>query len=137
MYFCSWKMTNLNVRFFSHFILGTYLVDIKLITSHFLPIFTLINIRTRVPFKITSTPNNKYITKFPNLQKRVFPQKNKKTSPTRQYTYPQYTYNSYFSYRERRSFSMHNARKLHSWHCGNKKASDEKDPPEASYYIII
>ena len=40
-------MTNLNVRFFSHFILGTYLVDIKLITSHFLPIFTLINIRTR------------------------------------------------------------------------------------------
>ena len=45
-------MTNLNVRFFSHFILGTYLVDIKLITSHFLPIFTLINIRTRVPFKI-------------------------------------------------------------------------------------
>ena len=44
-------MTNLNVRFFSHFILGTYLVDIKLITSHFLPIFTLINIRTRVPFQ--------------------------------------------------------------------------------------
>ena len=108
------EMTNENVRFFSHFILGTYLVDIKLITSHFLPIFTLINIRTRVPFKITSTPNNQYITKLPNLQKRVFPQKNKKTSPTRQYTYPQYTYNSYFSYRERRSFSMHNARKLHS-----------------------
>ena len=102
-------MTKKNVRFFSHFILGTYLVDIKLITSHFLPIFTLINIRTRVPFKITSTPNNQYITKLPNLQKRVFPQKNKKTSPTRQYTY-----NSYFSYRERRSFSMHNARKLHS-----------------------
>ena len=45
-------MTNLNVRFFSHFILWTYLVDIKLITSQFLPIFTLINIRTRVPFKI-------------------------------------------------------------------------------------
>ena len=108
------KMTKKNVRFFSHFILGTYLVDIKLITSHFLPIFTLINIRTRVPFKITSTPNNQYITKLPNLQKRVFPHKNKKTSPTRQYTYPQYTYNSYFSYRERRSFSMHNARKLHS-----------------------
>ena len=107
-------MTKKNVRFFSHFILGTYLVDIKLITSHFLPIFTLINIRTRVPFKITSTPNNQYITKLPNLQKRVFPQKNKKTSPTRQYTHPQYTYNSYFSYRERRSFSMHNARKLHS-----------------------
>lgn len=81
-------MTNLNVRFFSHFILWTYLVDIKLITSQFLPIFTLINIRTRVPFKITSTPNNQYITKLPNLQKRVFPQKNKKTSPTRQYTYP-------------------------------------------------
>ena len=40
-------MTKKNVRFFSHFILGTYLVDIKLITSHFLPIFTLINIRTR------------------------------------------------------------------------------------------
>jgi len=94
-------MTNLNVRFFSHFILWTYLVDIKLITSQFLSIFTLINIRTRVPFKITSTPNNQYITKLPNLQKRVFPQKNKKTSPTRQYTYPQYTYNSYFSYRER------------------------------------
>ena len=56
-------MTNLNVRFFSHFILWTYLVDIKLITSQFLPIFTLINIRTRVPFKITSTPNNQYITK--------------------------------------------------------------------------
>ena len=110
----SYKMTNENVRFFSHFILGTYLVDIKLITSHFLPIFTLINIRTRVPFKIISTPNNQYITKLPNLQKRVFPQKNKKTSPTRQYTYPQYTYNSYFSYRERRSFRMHNARKLHS-----------------------
>ena len=36
-------MTKKNVRFFSHFILGTYLVDIKLITSHFLPIFTLIN----------------------------------------------------------------------------------------------
>ena len=69
-------MTNLNVRFFSHFILGTYLVDIKLITSHFLPIFTLINIRTRVPFKIISTPNNQSITKLPNLQKRVFPQKN-------------------------------------------------------------
>lgn len=31
----SYKMTNENVRFFSHFILGTYLVDIKLITSHF------------------------------------------------------------------------------------------------------
>ena len=28
-------MTKKNVRFFSHFILGTYLVDIKLITSHF------------------------------------------------------------------------------------------------------
>ena len=72
------KMTKKNVRFFSHFILWTYLVDIKLITSQFLPIFTLINIRTRVPFKITSTPNNQYITKLPNLQKRVFPQKNKK-----------------------------------------------------------
>ena len=78
MYFCSWKMTNLNVRFFSHFILWTYLVDIKLITSQFLPIFTLINIRTRVPFMITSTPNNQYITKLPNLQKRVFPQKDTK-----------------------------------------------------------
>ena len=43
-----------------------------------MPIFTLINIRTRVPFKITSTPNNQYITKLPNLQKRVFPQKTKK-----------------------------------------------------------
>ena len=137
MYFCSWKMTNLNVRFFSHFGRGDYLVDIKLIISQFLPIFILINIRTRVPFKIISTPNNQSITKLPNLQKRVFPQKDKKTSPTRQYTHPQYTYNSYFSYRERRSFSMHHARKLHSWHCGNKKASDEKDPPEASYYIII
>ena len=40
-------MTKKNVRFFSHFILWTYLVDIKLITSQFLPIFTLINIRTR------------------------------------------------------------------------------------------
>ena len=107
-------MTKKNVRFFSYFGKGAYLVDIKLIISQFLPIFILINIRTRVPFKIISTPNNQYITKLPNLQKRVFPQKNKKTSPTRQYTYPQYTYNSYFSYRERRSFSMHNARKLHS-----------------------
>ena len=87
-------------------ILGTYLVDIKLITSHFLPIFTLINIRTRVPFKIISTPNNQSITKLPNLQKRVFPQKDKKTSPTRQYTHPQYTYNSYFSYRERSTGSF-------------------------------
>lgn len=74
----SYKMTNENVRFFSHFILWTYLVDIKLITSQFLPIFTLINIRTRVPFKIISTPNNQSITKLPNLQKRVFPQKDKK-----------------------------------------------------------
>lgn len=71
-------MTNLNVRFFSHFILWTYLVDIKLITSQFLPIFTLINIRTRVPFKITSTPNNQYITKLPNLQKEFSRKKTKK-----------------------------------------------------------
>lgn len=35
----SYKMTNENVRFFSHFILGTYLVDIKLITSHFFTYF--------------------------------------------------------------------------------------------------
>ena len=40
-------MTNLNVRFFSHFGRGAYLVDIKLIISQFLPIFILINIRTR------------------------------------------------------------------------------------------
>ena len=78
MYFCSWKMTNLNVRFFSYFGKGAYLVDIKLIISQFLPIFILINIRTRVPFKIISTPNNQSITKLPNLQKRVFPQKDKK-----------------------------------------------------------
>ena len=71
-------MTNLNVRFFSHFGRGAYLVDIKLIISQFLPIFILINIRTRVPFKIISTPNNQSITKLPNLQKRVFPQKDKK-----------------------------------------------------------
>ena len=71
-------MTNLNVRFFSYFGKGAYLVDIKLIISQFLPIFILINIRTRVPFKIISTPNNQSITKLPNLQKRVFPQKDKK-----------------------------------------------------------
>lgn len=71
-------MTKKNVRFFSHFILWTYLVDIKLITSQFLSIFTLINIRTRVPFKITSTPNNQYITKLPNLQKKSFPAKKQK-----------------------------------------------------------
>ena len=65
-------------RFFSHFGRGAYLVDIKLIISQFLPIFILINIRTRVPFKIISTPNNQSITKLPNLQKRVFPQKDKK-----------------------------------------------------------
>ena len=64
-------MTNLNVRFFSHFGRGAYLVDIKLIISQFLPIFILINIRTRVPFKIISTPNNQSITKLPNLQKTI------------------------------------------------------------------
>lgn len=71
-------MTNLNVRFFSHFGRGAYLVDIKLIISQFLPIFILINIRTRVPFKIISTPNNQSITKLPNLQKKSFPAKRQK-----------------------------------------------------------
>lgn len=70
-------MTNLNVRFFSYFGKGAYLVDIKLIISQFLPIFILINIRTRVPFKIISTPNNQSITKLPNLQKEFSRKKTK------------------------------------------------------------